>query len=85
MYYYKIKAEHIGRLNISKAAEEMQQLPGTIIMTAGLDDIFEQCGVWVVATEQKLGNQLQDIVWRWNGGNWCEQIEISEDYADSMC
>lgn len=84
MRYYKIQAEHVGRLEISRAAEEMEKL-GAMVMSAGRDEVFDQNGVWIVAAEEKLGNQLQDIVWRYNDGAWCSMNEIDEELADAYC
>jgi hypothetical protein len=85
MYYYKVSAEHVSRIDVGKAADEMEKIPGVMIMTAGMDDLFERNGLWVVASEEMLGNQLQDIVWRYNGGAWCAQFKIDEEIADSYC
>jgi hypothetical protein len=85
MHYYRISAEHISRLDIGKAAREMESIPGVIMMACGRDHIFERHGQWVVASESDLGNQLQDIVWRYNGGAWCEQTTMSETEAEELC
>jgi hypothetical protein len=85
MYYYKVSAEHVSRIDVGKAADEMEKIPGVMIMTAGMDDLFERNGVWIVASEEMLGNQLQDIVWRYNNGAWCAQSKIDGDTADSYC
>ena len=85
MHYYKIIAEHVGRTKVRLASDDMEAIPGLIVMAAGMDPMFDHQGIWVVAAPEKLGNQLQDIVWRYNGGAWCEQKEIAEEYADSMC
>lgn len=85
MNYYKISAEHIGRLDIGKAAEEMERIPGLIVMNAGRDDVFDRHGQWIIASEKDLGDQLQDIVWRYNGGAWCQQTKINEEIADAYC
>jgi hypothetical protein len=84
MHYYKVAAENIRRLDIGKAAEEMEQL-GVIVMTAGRDDVFDKEAVWILASENKLGNQPKDIVWRYNDGAWCAINEINEEVADSYC
>lgn len=84
-HYYKVSAEHIGRLNIGKAADDMENQLGVEIMAAGRDPVFDHYGLWVVFSEEKLGNQLQDIVWRYNNGAWCEQTEIDDETADSYC
>lgn len=84
MHYYKIQAERIGQLDISRAAEEMEKL-GAMVMSAGRDEVFDRNGVWIVASEEKLGNELQDIVWRYNDGAWCSMHEINEDLADAYC
>lgn len=84
MRYYKVQAERIGRLDIGRATEEMEQL-GAMVMSAGRDEMFDQNGVWIVASEEQLGHELQDIVWRYNGGAWCSMNEIDEDLADAYC
>jgi hypothetical protein len=85
MHYYKVTAEHMSHTKVGLAADEMESIPDLILMSAGMDPVFERQGVWVVACEHKLENQLQDIVWKYNGGAWCEQTEIDEEYADAMC
>lgn len=84
MHYYKVQAEHVSRLDIGKAAEEMERL-GAMVMIAARDEVFDNEAVWIVASEEKLGDQLQDIVWRYNDGAWCNMHEIDEDLADSYC
>lgn len=85
MHYYKVSAEHIGLTKVYEAADDMEKLPGVNIMAVGQDPIFERHGIWVVFSEEKVDSKLQDIVWKYNGGAWCEQTEVSEEYADSMC
>jgi hypothetical protein len=85
MHYYKVRAEHIGRLDIGRAADHMQTELHVIMMAAGRDPIFDTQAVWIVASEFELGHELQDIVWRYNGGNWCEQTKIDEELAETYC
>jgi hypothetical protein len=85
VHYYKVSAEHVNRLDIGRAADAMEHIPGVLIMAAGRDEVFDRCGVWIVCSEQDLGNQLQDIVWRYNNGAWCEQTKIDFDIAESYC
>lgn len=85
MKYYKIEAEHIRRLDIGKIAESMEKIPGVIMMSAGDDPIFDKQAVWIVACEEAPGETLRDIVWQYNNGAWCRQVEIDEESADSYC
>jgi hypothetical protein len=85
MHYYKVSAEHIRRLDIGRAADDMQTELHVIVMTAGRDEVFDRQGIWIVASEKKLGNQLQDIVWRYNSGHWCAVTELAEELAESYC
>lgn len=85
MRYYKVQAERISRLDIGRAADDMQTELHVIMMAAGRDEMFDQNGVWIVASEEQLGHELQDIVWRYNGGAWCSMNEIDEDLADAYC
>lgn len=85
MRYYRVRAEHVRQLAIGLAAEQMEEIPGVILMAAGADGVFDRQAIWVLASELALGNQLQDIVWRYNGGNWCEVAEIDEETAEGFC
>lgn len=85
MHYYKIQAEHISQLEIGQAANAMETELHVIVMAAGRDEVFDKNGVWIVASEAELGNQLQDIVWGYNGGAWCEMTEIDEELAEAYC
>lgn len=85
MHYYKIQAERIGRLDIGRAADDMQTELHVIMMAAGRDEMFDHNAVWIVASEEQLGHELQDIVWRYNAGAWCAMTEIDEDFAESYC
>ena len=83
MTFYRINAENIGRLDIGKAAEEMSSA-GVDVIAWGRDEIFEGHAVWIVSAAD-LGEQLRDIVWRYNGGAWCQQVEISEEEIEEYC
>jgi hypothetical protein len=85
MHYYKVQAEHISRVKIGMAADDMEDQLNVIVMTAGRDEVFDRNGVWIVASEHKLDNELQDIVWRYIAGAWCAMTEINEEMADSYC
>lgn len=85
MHYYKVEAEHVRRIDIGAVADQMQRLQGVEVVARGRDPVFDSNAVWIVVSEHGLGNKLQDIVWEYNSGAWCNQIELSEHEFEDYC
>lgn len=83
MHWYRIRAEHVSKLDISKITAEMEALdPGIEVIASGPCHIFEGDALWIVQSHEAMGNQLQDVVWRYNNGACCDQSEIEQDQVE---
>lgn len=85
MKHYKIEAEHIDRRMLDTIADAVGELPHVEVMAIGMDDTFDRQLSLVVFAERPVKNEIRDIVWLFNNGAWCRQVEISEEAADEMC
>lgn len=85
MHYYKVEAEHVRKIDIGIVAEQMQKLQGVEVAASGRDLVFDSNAIWVLFSERRLGTQLQDIVWKFNDGSYCEVIELDFEEFENYC
>jgi hypothetical protein len=83
MHFYKIQAEHIRRIDIGLAAEDMEAIMGVDMLVAGRDPMFDNFGVWIMSSQTPVGDELCEIVWRYNNDAWCQKTEITEEEAEN--